>query len=272
MRPIKMKASAIARIALMACVATAATSGAVAAGSDTVKPHLKAQSHLPVITVANYPKPTNADELDAYIARLEAVEAMKRLQYAFGYYLERGYVDAVADLFADNATADFRGGKFIGKPSIERFLRHHFVLPELRAGDGPKEGVLNEHYLLQPVIDVSPDATRGWMRVRAWNFEGVAGQRQDMSAGIYENTFVKEGGVWKIASLVYCESWRVDYLGDLNRTPIPEYPLPAPTTYPKDPQGPDKVSNYNCRPWPYVGVTPPMHYPHPVTGDYIYKP
>ena len=146
------------------------------------------------------------------------------------------------------------------------------VKQDFYAGQLLKNLALLMQHLLQPVIDVSPDATKGWMRVRAWNFEGVAGERQDMSAGIYENTYVKEDGVWKIASLVYCESWRVDYLGDLNRTPIPEYPLPAPMTYPEDPHGPDKVSNYNCRPWPYVGITPPMHYPHPVTGDYIHKP
>jgi hypothetical protein len=236
------------------------------------KPKLQGQPHLPVITAANYPAPTNAAELEAYVARLEAIEDMKRLQYAFGYYLERGYVEAVADLFAANATADYRGGKFIGKDSIRRFLRHHFVLSELREGKGPQAGVLHEHYLLQPVIDVSPDASKGWMRVRTWNFEGASGKRQEMSAGIYENTFVKEDGVWKIASLVYCEAWRVDYLGDLNRTPMPEYPLRAPTTYPEDPHGPDKVSNYNCRPWPYTGITPPMHYPHPITGDYIHKP
>lgn len=267
-KQMKRSTSLLSFAALLLATAVSAQS----ASDDALKPHLQAQPHLPVITVANYPKPTNLEELDAYVARLEAVEAMKRLQYAFGYYLERGYVDAVADLFATRATADYRGGKFIGKDSIVRFLRHHFVLPELRDSNGPKAGVLNEHYLLQPVIDVSPDATKGWMRVRAWNFEGVAGERQDMSAGIYENTYVKEDGVWKIASLVYCESWRVDYLGDLNRTPIPEYPLPAPMTYPEDPHGPDKVSNYNCRPWPYVGITPPMHYPHPVTGDYIHKP
>lgn len=255
-------------LALLAAVAFTAHAND---GAGT-KPQLWAQPHVGVITVANYPAPTNAAELDAYVGRLEAVEAMKRLQYAFGYYLERGHVDAVAELFAAGATADHRGGKFIGKESIKRFLRHHFVLPELRAAGGPKAGVLNDHYLMQPVIDVSPDATRGWMRVRAWNFEGVAGQRQEMSAGIYENTFVKEEGVWKFSSVVYCEAWRTDYLGDLNRTPVPEYPLAAPTTYPQDPNGPDKVSNFNCRPWPYVGVTPPMHYPHPVTGDYIHKP
>jgi hypothetical protein len=54
--------------------------------------------------------------------------------------------------------------------------------------------------------------------------------------------------------------------------PIPGYPIEAPVTYPEDPTGPDKVSSYNYRPWPYAGIAPPMHYPHPVTGDYIFKP
>ncbi len=72
--------------------------------------------------------------------------------------------------------------------------------------------------------------------------------------------------------MTYCQEWRNTYTTALNFTERPVFPVRAPVTFPTDPAGPDRIGNTACHPWPYVGITPPMHYPHPVTGDFVQKP
>ena len=59
------------------------------------------------------PNPARAAQLTALAARIESLErrksliedvnAIERLQHAYGYYVDRGLWDEVADLFADEA-------------------------------------------------------------------------------------------------------------------------------------------------------------------------
>jgi hypothetical protein len=69
--------------------------------------------------------PVTAGRLDALAAdiqRAEDVSAIKRLQRAYGYYLDKGMWEDLGDLFAEDAVANYPAGVYIGKTSIRRHL------------------------------------------------------------------------------------------------------------------------------------------------------
>ncbi|MGH8326230.1 MAG: nuclear transport factor 2 family protein, partial [Steroidobacteraceae bacterium] len=113
------------------------------------------------------------------------------LQRIYGYYLDRAMWDQVADLFADHGTIEMgQRGVYVGKHRIRAFLN-------LLGHDGLTYGWLNDHIQMQPVVDVSPDGKRAWLRGLELDMTGVYHKWGKWSAGVYENTYVKQGGVWK---------------------------------------------------------------------------
>ena len=79
-------------------------------------------------------------------------------------------------------------------------------------------------------------------------------------AGIYENDYVKEGGIWKIHKLAYKQVITCIRIADCKDSfsymtdPSKEYPPDAPST--------------PYHPFPEAMVIP-FHYPHPVTGEVL---
>jgi hypothetical protein len=94
--------------------------------------------------------------------------------------------------------------------------------------------------------------------------EVPADRRQWWEGGIYENAYVREGGIWKIKVLNY----RVVYHGLYDQgwafTPA-GFTAFYQETYPALPQGPDELMSPTPVLWPETEVVP-FHYVHPVTG------
>jgi hypothetical protein len=131
------------------------------------------------------------------VERLEATRAVKKLQRAFGYYVDRGLWNDAADLFADQGTIEIGiDGLYRGRERIAEYLRR------LHGGqEGLMYGQLNEWVTLQPVIAIAVDGASAQAR---WRDLGMLGQYRNHAEwrdGIYENSYVREGGVWKIKSL-----------------------------------------------------------------------
>ena len=63
------------------------------------------------------------DRLEAGVQAEEAIRAVKRLQYTYGYYLESGLWNDLVDLFAINAVGQFQTVTITGKQR----LRRHFM-------------------------------------------------------------------------------------------------------------------------------------------------
>src|SRR5262245_49843297 len=62
--------------------------------------------------------------LEARADRIEDANDIKRLQRAYGYYLDKGLWDDLADLFAADATAEYDlEGVYVGQDRIRAFLR-----------------------------------------------------------------------------------------------------------------------------------------------------
>jgi hypothetical protein len=62
------------------------------------------------------------DALEAQVVAAEDVSALKRLQREYGYYVDKGMWEDVADLYSADAVANYPAGTYIGHESIRKHL------------------------------------------------------------------------------------------------------------------------------------------------------
>lgn len=212
------------------------------------------------VAVLSAPAPTLAQQsaearLAAYaerVERLEDVDQIENLQAYFGYFFDKGLWDEAADTFAADSSFEYgQRGVYIGKDRIRRALL-------LFGPEGLANGYLNNHMMLQPIITVAPDgrtATGRWqgmVQLAEPSANGVWG------VGIYENEYVKERGVWKIAKLHFYVTALGEYdAGFMRGAQMMEGPS---ALFPPD-KPPSEV--YRSFPAAYI---PPFSFDHPVTG------
>jgi hypothetical protein len=265
MRTIRLKFAALSLAAIAAASATPVT----AAGEYGLR---DAGTRLASPPIAESEADINAENAEFYVERLEATESIKKLISAFALFRSANLVPETVDLFDQAAIFDHDGGQWVGKESIARLLNGRFNQPALAGTVGPRPNVLNERYVTQYVIDISRDNMTASARFREVSFVGVANESHRYIASLYEAQFLKTDGVWRIAAINHCEAWSTNYDEDLAQQELPVYPKPAPALFPKEADAPDRLSTKACKPWPYGGITPTMHYPHPVTGEPVSKP
>ena len=210
--------------------------------------------------------PAQAQSLDAQIEqlterveRLEGARAVRKLQRAFGFYVDRGLWGEAADLFTDDGTIEIGvDGVYVGKDRIREYLRRLHGEQE-----GLIYGQLNEWVTLQPAIHVAPGGASATAR---WRDHGMLGQyksRAEWRDGIYENTYVREGGVWKIRSLRLYVNFVAPYERGWARLRGGEglAQSEASKAFP-----PDRGPTASYAPFPAVQV-PEFEARHPVTGQ-----
>jgi hypothetical protein len=148
---------------------------------------------------------------------------------------------------------------YVGKPRIlERLVREGGGNP----GPGLPYGQFNHHMQLQPVVHVSADGRTAKAR---WREFALLGQFQKYAAwgdGIFENEYVKDGGVWKIKVAHFYPNFVAPYKGGwVTLQPVTgdwksavALALPA-----------DRPPTATYKPYPDV-YTPPFHYENPGAG------
>ena len=141
--------------------------------------------------------------------------------------------------------------------------------------NGPVYGFLLDHPQIQDIVHVDPDRKTGYARARSMmqagrHRDGGGETRQWWEGGIYENTYTREKGVWRIKRLNYRPVWHATFEHGWAFTPPAFVPFFT-ETFPKDPLGPDELSPIKPVLWPDHDVLP-FHYPHPVTGRKIKVP
>ncbi|HEU4650093.1 MAG TPA: nuclear transport factor 2 family protein [Croceibacterium sp.] len=209
--------------------------------------------------------PATAQDVDSQIAaltlrveRLEGTRAVKKLQRAFGFYVDRGLWGDAADLFTDDGTIEIGvDGVYQGKDRIREYLRR------LHGGqEGLIYGQLNEWVTLQPAITVAADGTSATARWRDLGMLGQYKKHAEWRDGIYENTYVREGGVWKIRSLRLYVNFVAPYERGWARLAPGEGAVQseASKAFP-----PDRPPSSSPAPFPEPQV-PPFQAPNPVTG------
>jgi hypothetical protein len=194
------------------------------------------------------------DALEQRKARIEDVNAIERLQHAYGYYVDRGLWDEVADLFADDGTIEIGlDGVYVGKARVREYL---YALGGGR--QGLLDGELSEHLQVMPVITLAPAGDTAKARWRAIALTGELGGAAFWSEGPYENEYVKDGGVWKIKTLHWYQALHVPYEGGWQTNPDPTLAKFVSGTLP-----PDRPPSVEYKTWPDTYV-PPFSFPNPV--------
>jgi hypothetical protein len=214
-------------------------------------------------------------DLEHKVGVLEDVQAIRRLHWAYGYYIDFNRPDEVADLFAEDGAVVFLSGEYVGHKGVKR-LYGDWIQGRFTGGrPGPVNGLLLDHFQMQDIITVAPDRKTakgrfhgillgGWHDDFQETKEEIMPQ-QFMEAGIYENDYVRVDGVWKIRRLDYMMQWQANYEEGWAHTTA--HLQPATKTYPEDPLGPDRLlpPEQHRKTWPYRQDVP-MHFAHPKFG------
>lgn len=205
------------------------------------------------------------------LGALEDVNAIRHLHHAYGYYIDKCLYDEVVELFSDTSRITFLNGVYIGRAGARRlycdWFREHFT----GGHNGPAYGFLLDHLMMQDIVDIAPDRQSAKARFRCFMQGGYHQSRDPIpnfpaanwEGGIYENTYVKEGGVWKIDKFSYNMLWEADYHKGWDRDEA--HLMKLENTYPEDRRGPDELVEGSKPTWPHTQVVD-FHYPHPVTG------
>ncbi len=194
--------------------------------------------------------------LEAQTARLEAASAVKRLQRAFGYYLDAAQWDEAAELFAEDATIELAlDGVYCGRERIRQYL---YALGGGRAG--LRQGEIHEWLQLQPVVHVAPDGLTAKARWRTFLIAGQLGERAVWGEGPYEAQYVRRAGTWQIETLHWYQTIIVPYEGGWLKNRDATGGVFASRQL-----SPDRPPSEPYETWPGV-YTPPFHYDSPATA------
>ena len=125
--------------------------------------------------------------LEARLRQLEDKEQIAQVLIDYGRHLDSRNLAAYAALFAEDGEWVGGFGTVKGRASIQAFM-------EKNMGTGPNKGG-NYHIMSNFAITVTGDTATAWSR---WAFV-VPGERGAVisQAGRYDDTFVREKGVWK---------------------------------------------------------------------------
>ena len=191
--------------------------------------------------------------LEQRLARVQASKDIKLLQAAFGFYADKALWDEAANLFADDGTLEVGlDGVYSGKARIREYL-YAFG----GGKQGLSDGELTEYMQVMPVITVAADGMTAKGRWRSIIMTGKLGESALWGEGPDENDYVNDGGVWKIKSLHWYDSFLVPYESGWLET--------------ADPTGgkfvtsltPDAPPTVEYKTWPDTYL-PPFHFPNPV--------
>jgi hypothetical protein len=164
------------------------------------------------------------------VTRLRDEAEIRQLQYRYGYFDEHFEWGRLIELFADGDCSVEIGarGKYVGKARVERFYRE--IIGQSRARLSRNQ--IYNHLQLQMVITVDADGRHAKGRSRAL-IQGSRGEGAAMlwAEGVYENTFAKQNGVWKIEHLYWAPTFYANVTGIES---IQFSGVPASETFPPD--------------------------------------
>jgi hypothetical protein len=197
-----------------------------------------------------------AAELAQDVQLLQDQNELENLQRIYGYYLDKGMWTAVADLFADDGVVEIAGrGQFAGKRRVLEYFQGI-------GAPGISPGRLFDNMQLQPIVHVAPDGETAKGRWRLFAQLAQHEQFHEWGLGIYENDYVKQGGVWRIRKLHLYPTMYTPYEEGWGKT-INNYSRFEPML------APDRPSSL---PASQSGFVAPYHYENPVTGRPVFQP
>jgi uncharacterized small protein (DUF1192 family) len=236
-----------------------------AAGAPAPAPNARAAVQAAeAAAAAAAPQRTPADlgtriEAFAYeIERLEAEREIENQQRIYGFYVDKQMWTQAAALFTENGTVEVgASGVYVGPERIREYLA-------LAGPEFPQPGRLYDRMQLQPIVTLDSVLERARGRWHLFAQEAKSGEYARWGLGVYENEYVKENGVWKIAALHLYPTMYTPYEDGWGKTALPN---PAPSAE----LPPDRPQTVAYEPYPATYVVP-FHYEHPVEGPPPYGP
>jgi hypothetical protein len=121
---------------------------------------------------------------------------VRNLQHSYGAYVDRRMWSDVVDLFAADGSLVIAGvGTFKGSAQIRR------ALERTMGPEGLAQFILNEHPLWDTIVEVRPDGQTAIARGMEFAMLGNAQREASWSFSVFRNTFVKQGGLWKVKDM-----------------------------------------------------------------------
>jgi hypothetical protein len=198
----------------MACVATVSGTLAQAPTPAAAVPVPAAAPPAPDLTLRLARAADRIASINAEANRIDDYNQLRNLQQIYGFYFDEALWDQVVDLFADDATLEVgANGVYAGRDSIRRYF-----LGLTGGRQGLVQGQLNNQGQLSPVITLAADGQSAQGRWRVLIQDGVFGQQANWGAGVYENSYIKQNGVWKIQRLQLHLRFYAPYEGGWTRT------------------------------------------------------
>jgi hypothetical protein len=198
--------------------------------------------------------------LEAKLQRTEDIEAINKLQHAYGYYLEHWQEEEIVELFSHNPDVSLEindTGFFKGWEAIKQSFNFadHFTAYGVKKAPGEFLHILIPN---AGIIDLAPDgrtAKGRWYGIFLGAMPRPVETRALLGCGIWENEYIKENGVWKFKKLFWT---------DIFCSPIEEGWVKNPFT---DHTMKTVASSANVHFQHYPsGFIFPYHYKNPVTG------
>ena len=189
---------------------------------------------------------------------LKDIEAIKKLQKAYGYYVEHMMYQEIVDCFADSPDVrlNWLEGQWLGKEGVKRYFEFMKVSP-------PE--FMHQVMQIAGIVDIDPSGRTA--RGRWYAFGGIFVPRGDslrrsFVSGIYEMCYIKEKGTWKILSIKWVIPYAVRLAGD--------WAMPEDVNRPYingEFRGPRPDIPIDLNDGRYLsGYIFPFHYKHPVTN------
>ncbi len=147
------------------------------------------------------------DALARDVARTEAIREVKTLQRSYAQYAQFGLWDEMAALFAQQATLEMGTEQVKGRAAIAAFFTS-------RLGNGHQgldPGAVNTELIAAPVVNLSLDGNSAKGRWDRMVLRSDSRGHASIEGGIFENAYVKERGVWKIADLHFYPQYAGPY-------------------------------------------------------------
>ena len=218
------------------------------------------ESGVPIPPPAGAAPKTRATlaELEDRITVMNDESLVRNLQAAYGYYVDRRMWDDVTDLFAADAVYELGGsGIYVGTKGVRK--AHERMGPA-----GLTHGVLNDRLQFDTVTRISPGRREAQVRGIEMGMLGEADKGEaHWEISVFDNRFVKEGGIWKVREMRVFPLLRSEYSKGWGKSRIVENPGGA-------------VAPDQPLPTADVGlqdrVIPALVSTHPVTGRQIAAP
>ena len=200
-------------------------------------------------------------ELEARVQLLEDIEAIKKLQRAYCYYLEHWQDEEIIGLCSQSPDVSVEigdSGFYKGKEGVIKFFTYsnHFFTSQPKP---PPEFL----HLLMPLVGYCRCGSGRQNSKRQMVWFGPYGNSKEgkiraiISGGIWENEYVKEDGKWKFKKLLFYTIFGTPFEDGWVKTPHFERPIPPDK---RPPPSPNNITT----PYP-SGYIFPYHYKNPVT-------